>query len=82
MRRPELIDQGEPIWKEPPRQPVGLILVESIIDRRGRVCAARLRRGSGPTAEAFLQAMKRWKFKPATKNGKAVAVFYEVTVDF
>jgi TonB family protein len=81
MRRPELIHRVNPTLPEG-RQPLGVILIESIVDRRGRVCAARLQKGAEPLATAFLKAVKQWKFKPATRNGKAVAVFYDVTVNF
>ena len=80
VKRPELIHRADPVLREALRVQ-GLILIESIIDRSGRVCAARLRRGSGPVAEAFLQSLRQWKFKPAMRNGKAVAVFYDVTVN-
>jgi protein TonB len=81
MKRPELIHRVHPKFSEEPRV-LGAILIESIIDRQGRVCAARLRRGSGPVAEAFLRAIKQWKFTPATRKGKPVAVFYWLTVNF
>jgi TonB family protein len=81
MQRPELIHRVNPALPEG-RQPLGVILIESIIDRHGRVCAARLQRGSEPLATAFLEAVKEWRFKPATRNGKAVAVFYYLTVNF
>jgi len=80
IKRPELIHRVTPELGD--RRYRGVILIESIIDRRGRVCAARLQRGSEPFATAFLEAVKQWKFKPATRNGKAVAVFYYLTVNF
>ncbi len=32
--------------------------------------------------QATVDAVKRWKFKPATPNGKPVAVIYKLTVNF
>lgn len=59
----------------------GVILIEAIIDRRGRVCAARLIKGSGPLADSMLAAVKQWEFEPARKDGKPVPVFYTVTMN-
>ena len=33
-------------------------------------------------AEAAVSAVQQWKFKPATLNGKPVAVYYNLTVNF
>lgn len=81
MKRPELIHKVNPKFSEEPRI-LGTILIESIVDRQGRVCAARLRRGSGPVAKAYFEAVKQWKFKPAMRNGKPVAVSYWLTINF
>jgi protein TonB len=32
--------------------------------------------------QAAAEAIKSWKFKPATLNGKPVAVYYNLTVNF
>ena len=33
-------------------------------------------------SEAAEEAVKRWKFKPATLNGKPVSVYFNLTVNF
>lgn len=81
IKRPELIHRVTPELSEEPH-PLGVILIETIIDRQGRVCAARLRKGSGPVAEAFLKAIKQWKFTPAMRKGEPVMVSYYLTVNF
>jgi protein TonB len=32
--------------------------------------------------QAAVNAVKTWKFKPATLNGRPVAVYYNLTVNF
>ena len=56
--------------------------MEAIVDRRGRVCAVRLLKGSGELAESALEAMKRWKFEPAKLDGRPFPFYYTVTVRF
>jgi len=33
-------------------------------------------------SEEAVKAIKKWKFKPATLNGKPVDVYYNLTVNF
>ena len=40
------------------------------------------RLGFPPLDQAAVDAVKRWKFKPATLNGKPVDVYYNLTVNF
>lgn len=82
IERPELVHRVKPVWPDNTRYSGGAIVIESIIDRRGRICAARLLKGRGPWADASLAAVKQWKFKPAKRNGRPMAVFYYLTVHF
>jgi TonB family protein len=82
LTRPRLVHRDWPAWPEGPQSIQGVILIESIIDRHGRVCAARLRKGSGPLAKSALAAMKQWKFEPARINGRPVAVYYTLEMRF
>jgi TonB-like protein len=59
-----------------------VIVMEAIVDRRGRVCATRLLRGSGPLAESALAALKRWKFEPARTNGRPTPFYFAVELRF
>lgn len=69
-----------PSWQEGPVRFPGVIVIETIVDRRGRVCAARLLKGSGPLAEAALAALKRWRFEPARINGRPVPFYFTIGV--
>lgn len=60
----------------------GLFIAEAVIDEKGNVTRARTLKSSGPKIDAAaLAALRQWKFKPATLNGKPVAVYYALTVN-
>ncbi len=75
----------------PPRYPEaarrariqGPVILELIIDKQGNVRSVKVLRGLplGCT-EAAVEAVKKWKFKPATMNGRPVEVIYNLTVMF
>jgi hypothetical protein len=56
------------------------IRVELIVSETGHVNGARLVSGASPDArEAILKAVRGWLFRPATMNGRPVAVYFDVT---
>jgi protein TonB len=61
----------------------GVVIVEAIIDKQGRVTSTKVIKdqpmGLGAAAE---RAIKSWRFKPATLNGRPVEVYYNLTVNF
>jgi len=61
----------------------GVVILQTIIDKVGNVTDVRVLKGlpSGLT-EAAVAAVSSWRFKPATLEGKPVAVYYLVTVSF
>jgi len=61
----------------------GVVILQTIIDLAGNVTDVRVLKGlpSGLT-EAAVEAVSSWRFKPATLEGKPVAVYYLVTVSF
>lgn len=61
----------------------GVVILQTIIDKAGNVTDVKVLKGlpSGLT-EAAVEAVSSWRFKPATLEGKPVAVFYLVTVSF
>ncbi|HEX7138256.1 MAG TPA: energy transducer TonB [Vicinamibacterales bacterium] len=61
----------------------GIVIVEVIIDKSGRVVAARILKALPfGLSEAAVEAVKKWRFKPATREGEPVAVRYNLTVNF
>lgn len=61
----------------------GIVIVQATIDKGGNVTDAKILKGlpMGLDKEA-LEAVRKWKFEPATLNGKPVAVYYNLTINF
>jgi protein TonB len=61
----------------------GLVMVKVQVDEKGDVNDAVIVKSTNASFEApALDALKRWKFKPATEDGKAVAIAITVPVKF
>jgi protein TonB len=61
----------------------GVVIVEAIIDKQGNVTNVKILKGLPMGLDtAAADAVKKWKFEPATLNGKPVAVIYNLTVNF
>ena len=85
VTRPEIINQVRPVYTELARRArvTGTVIVEAIIDTAGNVTNVRVLKGLPMGLDkAAVEAVQRWKFKPATLEGKAVKVYYVLTVNF
>lgn len=61
----------------------GVVIVEAIIDKEGNVTNVKILKGLPMGLDqAAADAVTKWKFKPATLNGRPVAVIYNLTVNF
>lgn len=61
----------------------GLVIVEAIVNKRGSVENLKLVQGLGfGLDEAAMQAIRSWRFQPATLHGEPVSVYYTLTVNF
>lgn len=61
----------------------GICIVQLVIDEKGNVAHAASLSGPSPEIEqAAVDAARQWKFKPATRNGAPVRVFYMLTLSF
>jgi protein TonB len=59
----------------------GLVAVSIVIDENGDVITSKVAKSSNKTFESFaIEAVNKWKFKPAKKDGKTVKV--KVTIPF
>ena len=84
---PVLIKEVLPLYPEEARkvQIEGKVFLEAIIDNKGIPRRIKVlyspdeRLGFGKSA---IEAVKKWRFRPGTKNGKPVAVIMHVEVDF
>jgi TonB family protein len=85
VRAPERLFAPEPIYPEEARlaRIQGVVILQTIIDVLGTVTDIRVLKGlpSG-LSEAAVEAVSRWRFNPATLDGKPVAVYYMVTITF
>jgi protein TonB len=75
----------QPRYTEEARQAQvqGVVILEAVIDTEGNVSRVKVLKGlpSGLTNSAT-ETAKQWKFKPATLEGKPVAVFFVLTISF
>lgn len=85
VRKPEKISGSDPQYTEVARRArvEGVVIVEAIIDKEGNVTNVKVLKGlpMGLDASAA-NAVKNWKFEPASLHGNPVAVYYTLTVNF
>jgi TonB family protein len=85
LKLPVAIFTPEPEYSDDARRArlTGEVLVQLVIDESGRTRDFKVVRSLGlGLDEEALKAVKMWKFKPATKDGKPVAILGEVHVGF
>jgi len=81
----EKISGPPPVYTELARKArvEGVVIIEAIIDAQGDGINARVLRGMPMGLDrTALEAVEKWKFKPATLKGKPVKVYYTLTVRF
>lgn len=61
----------------------GLVTVSCLIDEKGNVTDPKIVKASNDAfSEPALEALKKWKFKPAKKDGEPVAIRVNIPVQF
>lgn len=60
----------------------GIVILEAVIDREGRVTDARVLRSVSLLDDAALAAVKQWRFTPTLLNGEPIPIVMTVTVTF
>ncbi len=82
---PEKLFGPPPPYTEEARQGriQGLVILEAIIDVMGQVTDVRVLKGlpMGLT-ESAVEVARTWKYRPATRNGLPVPVFFNLTIRF
>jgi protein TonB len=82
---PELLERVDPAYPDTARKlrQEGTVLLEAVITASGAVDEIRVVASRGPLLDsAAIAAVRRWRYRPATLNGRAVAVFLTVRVTF
>lgn len=85
MKAPVLIQKVEPKYPEITRRAgiQGTVLLSCVIDREGNVVDVQVSKSLQPLLDqSAVDAVKQWKYQPATLYGKPVRMFNIVTVDF
>lgn len=85
VKAPTIVERVTPRYTEIARRAriQGQVIIEAIINEQGEVVDARVIKGlpMGLESEA-LAALKRWKFKPGTLNGRPVPVYFNLAINF
>ena len=80
-----LVARIEPDYPESMRRArvEGVVILEAVITASGDVDDVRVLKSAGPVLDrAASDAVRRWRYRPATLNGRAVSVYLTVTVKF
>jgi protein TonB len=60
----------------------GDVKIDALIDEHGRVTGMKVVSGPVMLQQAAMDALKQWKYKPATLNGNPVSMHLLVTIQF
>jgi TonB family protein len=63
-------------------QAEGTVVLKEIVDETGQVAGVRLVEGDPLLANAAIQAVKQWRYRPYTRDGKTLSFQTVVIVDF
>src|SRR5205807_10219381 len=80
----QLISRTEPRYPEIAKHAgiQGEVVLTAIISKTGKIESLQLKSGHPLLAQAALDAVRRWQYRPYILNGEAVEVETQVTVDF
>ncbi len=84
VKPPRLLSSTLPVYPSIARSTgiEGSVVVEASIGPAGNVVATKVISGSPMLRQAALDALRRWKYQPATLNGEPVTVETTVTIQF
>ncbi|PYT09492.1 MAG: hypothetical protein DMF49_01990 [Acidobacteria bacterium] len=60
----------------------GKVIIEAVIDTDGNVVDVKVLRSIPLLDKAAIEAVKRWKYRPAMQHGRPVKVYFTVVVEF
>jgi protein TonB len=81
---PRIIQRVEPVYPQLAVQArlSGMVILEALVDERGRVRSVKLLRGHPLLDEAAMEAVRHWRYQPLLLNGEPTAFILTVTVAF
>ena len=85
VQKPVKISDVQPQYTEIARKAriQGVVILQTIINKEGNITDVKVLKGLPMgLAEAAVSAVEQWKYQPATLNGKPVAVYFNLTVNF
>ena len=56
--------------------------VDALIEANGKISAMKIVSGPALLHQAAMEALRQWKYQPATLDGKAVSMHLTVTIQF
>ena len=79
-----LVHRVEPQYPAEARQQriQGAVVLQAEISREGRIQKLAVLSGDSALAESAMHAVKRWRYRPYTAEGRAVAMQTTITVNF
>jgi TonB family protein len=60
----------------------GKVILEAVIDTDGSVIDVKVLRSIPLLDKSAIEAVRRWKYRPALQQGRPVKVFFTVVVEF
>lgn len=84
IKPPRLIKKVDPVYPEEARQAgvEGVVILEVMTDKSGRVAAVRILRSVPPLDQAAVEAVKQWVYEPVIIDGQPRPIMFTVTVSF
>jgi len=84
VKQAQLISAVPPVYPQMARSQrlSGNVTIDALIDANGRVTTMKVVSGPALLHQAAMDAVKQWKYKPATLNGQAMSMHLTVTVQF
>ena len=84
MVPPRAITKVQPVYPEIAKRlrKTGTVIVRALVNEQGEVTEASAIRGVQHLTEAAVEAVRKWRFEPAVKDGKRVKVYATVALDF
>lgn len=85
MEKPVLLVKVEPVYPEAARlaRLGGRVTIMAVIGEDGGIVSAEVLASKNPLFNgAALEAVRRWRYRPALMNGRPVRVYFTVMVDF